>query len=104
MVGLVQQREGPPNVKRSTIYIGGAAAAAALAFLWWRSRTLKEPTPAEIIRSGPGGPVALKPTAGIKAVAIAGGTGAGAGKPLDTKTAVKPRRVTTVKVNRKRTA
>jgi hypothetical protein len=93
-------------IARSTMLVGGAAVAAVVVYLWWRSRQPIPLTPVEIIRAG-GKPATLKPTAGLKMNPIAGGSG-DLGSPTGTKTVIKPRtggkRVTTIAVNRKQTA
>jgi hypothetical protein len=76
-------------MKQTTIMIaGGAVAAGGLAYYYWRrARAAKHQAVVDTVRSR-GKDQTLRSTDGMKLVPIAGGSGAGAGRPLDTSTRI----------------
>lgn len=68
-----------------TTHLIAGAALVVVGWIWLQSRKPKQLTPQQKIASGGH---SIRANAGVRLVAIAGGVGAGAGRPLDSSTKV----------------
>lgn len=73
-----------------TTHIIAGAALVVVGWLWFQSRAPKQLSPQQrIATGGTGSAHSIRSNAGVRLVAIAGGVGAGAGRPLDTSERIK---------------